>query len=106
MARRRATAVRPRGSSGDAAADGPMGRRVEFRKERGSNGTSIPCRKRKVSTMKAITKATIPASCLAGVLFIGFAIGDGAKGDNGGASQSIAQAQEKGRDANCSERTI
>ena len=56
--------------------------------------------------MKAITKATIPASCLAGVLFIGFAIGDGAKGDNGGASQSIAQAQEKGRDANCSERTI
>jgi len=56
--------------------------------------------------MKAITKSLIPASCLAGVLFVGFTISSGAKGDGGKAFVPIAQTQEKGPSTKCSESTV
>jgi hypothetical protein len=56
--------------------------------------------------METIIRSIIPAGCLAGVLAVGFAISNGAQGGSDGASVSIAQAQENGRSAKCSERTV
>jgi len=56
--------------------------------------------------MKPIISSIIPVSCLAGALFVGYAISSSAKGESLEALVQIAQAQGKGPSTKCSERTV
>ena len=56
--------------------------------------------------MKPTISSTIRASCLAGALFAGFAISSGAEGESLEDPVLIAQAQGKGPNTKCSERTV